>query len=166
MNSKLLALAVVVMGSSGMRAAQRIHVDEIPSRIAPIGTLVRCFGVKVTTVEGVRHSSGAFRLEQNRIGLIDDGFLYAGGLSWIPFDDIARIEIRRGRRTVDFTLDSLGLGLLVAAWCIPGGSADACWIAPFAVPGAIAVAAVTAPVTFVADGIQLLIPPKVYEIIH
>lgn len=148
---------MALISAGAAHGAEKIRYEEIPARIAPFGVTIQSFGVKVTTVDGVVHKGRTL-------------VAYATGLELdarqIPGPEVARIEIRRGRRALDFTLDSLGIAVFVGYACFAPGGGDACFLIPFVVPGGLACAAASAPVTLAIDGVELLIPPKVYEIVH
>jgi hypothetical protein len=50
--------------------------------------------------------------------------------------------------------------------CLSPGGSGVCVFIPLVVPAFLAVAAGSAPVTLAVDGIEFLIPAKVYEIVH
>jgi hypothetical protein len=153
--SLLLALALTV----AVDGAQRIRYEEIPTRIAPFGTTIKAYCITVTTLDGMVHRSGTIALQATQINLD------SSAQGTIPSGQVARIEIRRGRRTIDFAFDTAFVALSPLVWCVEGGGSDPCVAAPFYLP-VIAVAVASAPVTLAIDGIELLVPPKVYEIIH
>ena len=162
-HASLLLLGLTLAAAA--HGAEKIRYEDIPAGIAPLGTTVKGFRIKVTTADGVVHKGRSVWFKAAELEL-DDGDCSEDSLrkcvtETIPGAQVTRIEIRRGRRAFDFTVDALIAGALGAGFCF-SGSLEECPAAPF---GA-AVAAASAPVTLMIDGIELLIPPRVYEIVH
>jgi hypothetical protein len=156
-----LVIALVTVGCIGTaQAAEKIRYEEIPARLAPFGSLIESYGAKVTTLDGATHKGRELRLSPEQVELGEEGVFS----QTIPKEQIVRLEIRRGRQALDFTFYCLWFALSPVAGCV-GGDVDACVAAPFFLP-VIGFAAATAPFMLAADGIELLIPPKVYEIVH
>lgn len=159
-HASLLLFGLILTAAA--QGAEKIRYEEIPARLAPFGTMIKANSIKVTTLDGAVHKSETMELQATEIRLAHEDLA-----PWetIAGSQVARIEIRRGRRALDFTTDALWGGLFPVAGCI-AGELDGCWLVPFVTPALVAVSAASAPVTLMIDGIELLIPPKVYEIIH
>src|SRR5580704_7551034 len=163
MNHRIFTL-VLALGSIGSaQGAEKIRWEEIPARIAPFGTTVKGFSVKVTTVDGTVHKGYSVTVAAAQLD-VDSGDCGEDAIrrcvtETMARGQVARIEIRRGRRATDLTLDALIGAALYAGACFWGPHVG-CLIMPFLA----AVAAVSAPITLAVDGVELLIPPKVYEI--
>jgi hypothetical protein len=169
MRHTILAV-ILAMGSMGAaQAAEKIRYEDIPNRLAIFGTIVGGFRVKVVTRDGSEHTGRALRLGPNGVLVLG----IADALKEeISSEDIARIEIRRGRHLFDSSIASATVAVetpeLVCGFdekpsrsCM---SIAALVLSPF--EAAFAVFAVgSAPVTLAFDGAQFLLPPRVFEIV-
>lgn len=156
-------LILALISSAAAHGVERIRYEEIPVRLAPFGTTIKAYSIRVTTRDGVVHGTEAMYLQAAEVRLAHEDLAL-----WetIASSKVARIEIRRGRRVLDFTIDAFWGGLFPVVGCF-AGYADGCFLVPFVTPALVAVSAVSAPVTLAVDGIELLCSrPKVYEIIH
>jgi hypothetical protein len=159
-------MALMAIGYIGTaNAAEKIRWEEIPARIAPFGTTIQGLRIQVTTVSGERHTG--WKLEIDRDGLVVDKGWFAGPgpLETISREQVARIEIRRGRDVFNFTKGVALFALGPPVFC---AGADLLWClgTPIITPAAVGIAAASAPVTLLVDGVEFLIPPKVWEIVR
>jgi hypothetical protein len=76
---------------------------------------------------------------------------------------VSRIEIRPTWRYVHHIADNAELGMLPFGIC---ENVAGCLLALVVTPPLLVYAAVSAPVYLVADTVTLLLPPKIYEIVH
>jgi hypothetical protein len=161
-----LAVVLAAIGCTGMaQAAEKIRYEEIPRRIAPFGTTVEAFRVKVIALDGAESAGRGLTFEPNRLRV------WSGYSSWdLPRDMVARIEIKRGGWFYRITFSSIVFAFGGPGWACEDnpGPTPLCLAYTSAVisPAAIAFAAASAPATLTVDGVRLLIPPKVYEIVR
>jgi hypothetical protein len=146
-----LLFAVTVLTSS---AATKITYDEIPTHVAPFGTVIEHRAFTVTTSDGKTRKG-------RRLELWADHLSISKGRSYedLPRDTIKRIEIRQSGRFVHHIVENSSAWAL-ACWF---GCSDAVFLL---VPPVWAYTAATAPFFLAADGIAFFIPPRVYEITH
>ena len=120
--------------------------------------MIKAYSIKVTTLDGAVHKSETMELQATEIRLAHED---PAPWETIAGSQVARIEIRRGRRAFDLTADGLITGGLATYSCAMGA-----FVFCVLGPGILAVSAASALITLIVDGVQLLIPPKVYEIVH
>ena len=152
-------VVVAMFGCAGLsQAAERVRLSGLPD--------VDGRSIMIVTRDGIKHSGWRLTTGADSVRLSEKG-----QEETLPVAEIDRIAVKRGRRFWDITVQ----GVIFAA----GGPAWACQddhrlklVACLAFTGAvlgppgIAFAIATAPVTLSADAVRLLIPPKVYEIVH
>ncbi len=159
-------MVLMLFGAGAAHGAEKIRYEKIPSRIAPFGATVKGLGIKVTTLDGAAHRGQSLRLEAAQVELgrgdCSEDAIRRCITDTIPSEQVVRIEIRRGRRAFDVTIDGL-LGAAISVYgCLFGNGLDLCVVGP----GLLALSAGIAPVTLAVDGVELLVPPKVYFIVH
>jgi hypothetical protein len=155
-----LTLVLAAIGCAGAaQAAEKIRYEEIPEQIVPFGSVIAYRGITVTTDDGVKHFGRRLRLEPDhvRVFRIDNSWEDLGA------GRVSRIEIRPTWRYVHHIGDNAVLGMIPFAICEYG---SACVLALVFAPPFLIYAAVSAPVYLAADAVTLLLPPKIYEIVH
>jgi hypothetical protein len=152
----LLAIGCVATA----QGAERIRYEQIADRIGALGG---DRGATVFTIDGMKHAGVRFHLSPDQVSL----YRKDGSIEGIRFDQIARVEIgHRRRHFFEFTvMSAVGVAALPVLVC-DGDFVCAALAATVISPTAAAVAVGSAPVTLAMDGVALLIPPKVYEIVH
>lgn len=164
MKHRLLGMALMAIGCIGTAtAAEKIRYEELPNHTEPLGRVAGGRRATVITGDGAKHVGRTFRIEPDRMVL----YVGNGSIEDILSTDIVRIEVKtRRRHFLDFTVNSI-LSAVYAPVIVCGGDLVCAALAATVIsPVSLAVAAVSAPVTLTATGIQLLIPPKVWEIVH
>jgi hypothetical protein len=166
MTAKYLPVLLVLASAGAGQAAEKIRYDDLWARLAPFGMELDHRVFKVIMLDGKVHRGGRLLPER------DHARIFAKrSFEDLPREQIARIEIRRSWRFVHHIVEALKFPLLAAALtCAAPVSEDVSYLC--AIPmipvfsPAWAYAAVTAPFFFASDVAALLIPPKVYEIMH
>jgi len=154
-----MLLAIASLGPS--QAAEKIRYDQIPTRLAPFGSVLAYRGFNVTTLDGKQHRGRRMLLQSDHVRIFDQKN------KWVDLssDRIARIEVSQRGRFFHRVLENSVLPVLPLIGCLET-SPGYCIVGISLVPIFVAEAAVTTPFFLAADGIAFFIPPKVYEIVH
>jgi hypothetical protein len=164
MTTKLLPLLTFLASIGTIQAADKIRYAEIPTRLAPFGTVLEYRGFTVTTLDGKEHSGRRLRLESDHVRI------FQSAKSWedLSSEQISRIEIRQAGRFFHHVPEGVIVPLAIPALaCSDGRHQNLCFLAFAALFSPLwAYPAATTPFFLAADGVAFLIPPKVYEIVH
>jgi len=154
----------MMAGWGVIEAADKIHYDEIPIRLAPFGSVLEHRGFTVTTLDGKEHRGRRMALELDRVRIFHDGAL----TEELPSEQISRIQIRQAGRFFHHVVEGAIVPLAVPALaCDESPHVNLCFLGFAALFSPLwAYPAATSPFFLAADGIAFLIPPKVYEIVH
>lgn len=149
------------------QAADKIRYDDIPTRLAPFGSLIAYRGINVITLDGKEHRGRRLRVESDHVRVF-----YPHSWEDLPSQQISRIEVSQCGRFSHHIVESAVVPLLGAALAC-GGMSDAGRFSPACLTSVTVVlspvwayTAVTTPFFLASDGVACLIPPKVYEIVH
>jgi hypothetical protein len=139
------------------QAAEKIRYEEIPRGVSSQGEAT------VLTIDGAKHEGAKFRLDSDQVVL----YRKDGSIENLPVDQIVRLSFKAERKHYfEFTVLSAAAAVVLPYWVCDGDLVCAVLAGTVISPAAIVVAAGSAPVTLALDGMRLLIPPKVYEIVH
>ncbi|MGA2601973.1 MAG: hypothetical protein ABSH09_33835 [Bryobacteraceae bacterium] len=152
-------LAIAGLGTS--QAAEKIRFDEIPTRLAPFGTVLAYRGFNVTTLDGKQHRGRRLLLQSDHVRIFDRKNHWED----LSSDEIARIEINQHGRFIHHVVENAPLPVLPIIGCLETNTGY-CILGIGLVPIFLAEVAVTTPFFLAADSIAFFIPPKVYEIVH
>jgi hypothetical protein len=169
MKHKIFATLLVSMGCVGTaQAAEKIRYEDLRYRLATFGTVVGGFQVKVITRDGSKHTGRALLLSVGSVQILQKNDVAKED---ILSEDIARIEIKRGEYLFEYSLGSAEIAVVGPKFIcsLDVESPSPKCLAPMALlisPALMAFAVASAPITLAVDGVHLLMPAKVYEIVH
>jgi hypothetical protein len=159
-------LAITCAGT--VHAKERIRYEEIPSHLAPFGSVLAYRGFDVVTIDGKRHGGRRLRLESDHVRVFHMNNSYED----LASSQIAQIEIRQAGRFFHHIVNSaqiplLGAGLACGGFFYAEHISTPCAVTVTALLSPVWVyTAATAPFYLASDGVAFLIPSKTYDIIH
>jgi len=155
------ATLLAIVGSVSIQAAEKIRYEELPTRLAPFGTVLEHRGFNVTTLDGKQHRGRRLLLQSDHVRIFDRKNKWED----LSSGQIARIEISQSGRFIHHVVEGAVVPLFPLVGCFEANPGY-CILGIPLVPVFLAYPAVTTPFFLAADGIAFFIPPKVYEIVH